>query len=71
MKAPLTVGDRVRKWIYWNERLGTEIWIVESVREAVSQSGFVCDVYIDKRPRCGRSKRRIVGYDCEWYVKVD
>ena len=69
MKPPLTVGDRVKKWITWEEELGNEVWTVEAVRESFSQSGFVCDVYIDKCHHCGRPKKKINGYDCDWYVK--
>lgn len=71
MKPPLRLGDKVRKWTVWNKKLGKEVWTVGAVRESVSQSGFVCDVYIDRCPRCGRSKRQILGYDCDWYVRVE
>ena len=71
MKPPLLVGDKVRKWTDWNKKLGKDAWTVEAVRESVSQSGFVCDVYIDKCPHCGRPKKKINGYDCDWYVKVE
>jgi len=63
---PFEVGERVKMWEIWNEKLSRKIFTVCSVLESypkISQSGWIVDVK-------DRDGKKIVGYDSDWFVKV-
>ena len=76
MKKAYKVGDRVKKWssvmdIKNKSKLGKAVWTVTKVYEnEVSESGTILDVEIEECIHCGAHKRKMYGYDSNWYVLV-
>lgn len=68
-----SVGDNVRKWSSTpKSKLSKEVWVIEKIHEnANSQSGIILDVYIPACTHCGMNKRTMVGYDSDWFEKIN
>lgn len=76
MKNKYKIGDKVKKWssvsdIRNKKKLGKATWTITKVHEnEASESGTILDVEIEECPHCGAHKRRMYGYDSNWYVLV-
>ena len=66
--APFQVGDKVKKWIVYEEMLSSIIYTVESVGISwpkQSQSGWIVSA------SCENGKKRIEGFDSDWFVPAE
>lgn len=72
----MKVGDSVKMWssvrdLKNKRKLGKAVWTVTRVeKDAPSQSGVVLDVEIEECSHCGAKKRKMVGYDSDWFVVI-